>query len=69
MMVEITGAGVLECTACGEQLHFHETATIAARVAHDHPLMLNLDINVVRGMLGDWIAANPDVWHEDIGED
>lgn len=27
---EITGAGVLECTACGEQLHFHETATIAA---------------------------------------
>ena len=21
------------------------------------------------GMLGDWIAAHPDVWHEDIGED
>ena len=20
-------------------------------------------------MLGDWIAAHPDVWHEDIGED
>jgi cytosine deaminase len=20
-------------------------------------------------MLGDWIAANPGVWHEDIGED
>ena len=31
-------------------------STIAARVALDHPLMLNLDIDVVRGMLGDWIA-------------
>lgn len=27
---EITGAGVLECMNCGEQVHFYETATIAA---------------------------------------
>lgn len=25
---EITGAGVLECVACSEQMHFYETATI-----------------------------------------
>lgn len=27
---EITGAGVLECSGCGEQSHFYETATIPA---------------------------------------
>lgn len=27
---EITGAGVLACKACGEQMHFYETTTIPA---------------------------------------
>lgn len=27
---EITGAGVLECTGCGDPMHFYETATIPA---------------------------------------
>lgn len=35
-------------------------STIASRFARDHPLALNLDIDVVRGMLGDWIARPPD---------
>ncbi|CAN5855078.1 MAG: AAA family ATPase [Ilumatobacteraceae bacterium] len=34
-------------------------STLAARYAHEHPLTLCLDIDVVRSMLGDW-ASQPD---------
>ena len=35
-------------------------STLAARYVHDHPLALNLDIDVIRGLLGRWIDHPPD---------
>ncbi len=35
-------------------------STLAARYVHDHPLALNLDIDVVRGLLGRWLERPVD---------
>ncbi len=31
--------------------------------------VVNMDLDEVKKMMGDWIEANPEIWNEDIGEE